>query len=434
MCFCAAGDSLLIWIRNELMFESEPVKILQRLLPLALLALAACGGDTGGEAASLPTATLAPIVSMTPRFTATPVPSRTPLPTNTYTPSPTPITPTPSNTFTPSPTPPVTGIVASLQTVNVRQGPGVNFSAIRALVPGTGVEVLGQNEDGKWLNIKMEDGTEGWIATSLVRVNPAPTLFPTATPSPDLTALALGTPLPTAVLGGGTITPTPPRSASTPTLPGSEMPTPETTETLTFALPVIDVDSIQQTATALAGGTGIPTSTPFPTPGPATATALAGTAAVVTPTFTPLALTPGTGSEGSSGPQQGIDVLAYCDNPLFGNPAPSSLTTGATIDIFWSWFASEREYIQQHVDNALYDVRVNGVPLQNWRSHISRVRQQADGNYWVYWFVPYGPLQPGQYTITYSVTWRSRITDGYDFFGPGTTTVGESGTCTFTVR
>src|SRR5262245_7068381 len=124
------------------------LKTISKLFFAGLLLLAACtSGQETQQSAGIPTDTLAPIVSMTPRFTATPVPSRTPLPTFTLTPSDTPITPTPSNTFTPSPTPGITGIVASLQSVNVREGPGVNFSAIQALIPGTGVEVLGQNED-----------------------------------------------------------------------------------------------------------------------------------------------------------------------------------------------------------------------------------------------------------------------------------------------
>ena len=201
------------------------MKTISKLFFVGLLFLAACtGGPDAGQQAAVPTSTLAPIVSMTPRFTATPVPSRTPLPTFTLTPSDTPITPTPSDTPTPTATPPITGIVASLQTVNVREGPGVNYSAIQALVPGTGVEILGQNEDGRWLNIRLDDGKQGWISSSLVYRNPLPTLEPTATPSPNLTALALGTPLPTAVLGGFTITPTPPRSVVTPTPPGEVVP------------------------------------------------------------------------------------------------------------------------------------------------------------------------------------------------------------------
>ncbi len=400
------------------------------LLLILLMVLGACtdnGTDPGAEAI-VPTDTLAPIVSMTPRFTATPVSSRTPLPTFTLTPSETPLTPTPSDTPTATATPPITGIVASLETVNVREGPGVTFSAITALVPGTGVEILGQNDDGRWLNIKMENGEEGWIATSLVRINPVPTLIPTSTPSPDLTALALGTPLPTAILGGGTITPTPPRSVVTPSPVGTESSTNQPSGTLT--LPVIDVSSIQETATALAGGISLPqpsaTFTPVGAPN--------ATAGTPQPTSAPIATSEnGVGSEGNTGSQQGVDVLAYCDNPIFGKPAPTNLKSGATIDVFWSWYTSDPDLIQQHLDNVVYEVRVDGTLLDNWRLYKTSIRKQADGNYYIYWFVPYGPLATGQHSITYRVSWTQQITDGYDFFGPGTNRPSESGSCTFTV-
>jgi hypothetical protein len=406
----------------------------------AALLLAACNanGEVVQQEAGVPTNTLAPIVSLTPRFTATPVSSRTPLPTFTFTPSNTPLTPTPSNTPTPSATPPITGIIASLQTVNIREGPGVNYGAIKALKPGTGVTVLRQTEDGKWLNILMDDGTQGWIATSLLRINPTPTLIPTSTPTPNLTALAQGTPLPTAILGGGTITPTPPRSVATPTPieEGALSPTPEATAA--FELPVIDVSSIQETATALAGGSNQSGTTTQPTS--------TGLPLGVTATFTPLALVSGTpataaptqagvGSEGNTtGSQQGVDVLAYCDNRALRTPPPTNLKSGATIDVFWSWYAKDTNLIQQHIDNAVYDVQVDGKPLDNWQQFRIPVRKQGDGNYYVYWFVPFGPLAAGPHTITYKVSWKAAISDGYQMYGPGTNKESETGTCTFTVQ
>ncbi|MBZ0288901.1 MAG: SH3 domain-containing protein, partial [Anaerolineae bacterium] len=326
-----------------------------------------------------------------------------------------------------------------LETVNVREGPGVTFSAIKALVPGTGVEILGQNDDGRWFNIKMEDGQEGWIAAQLVRVNPMPTLIPTSTPSPDLTALALGTPLPTAILGGGTVTPTPPRSVVSPTPPGTAVTESAGQETAsgTLQLPVIDVNAIELTATALnANGITVPqptaTFTPLALPNQNTpaSTQPAGTAA----TLPPVTLQAGEGSEGNTGSQQGVDVLAYCDNPVFGKPAPAGLKAGATIDIFWSWYTSEEELIQQHLDNVIYEVRIDDVLLDTWRLYKTRVRKQNDGNYYVYWFVPYGPLAAGPHKITYLVTWKTQITDGYDMYGPGTNRSSESGSCTFTVQ
>ena len=398
---------------------------------LVIMLMAACTGNTpGAQNAGVPTDTLAPLVTFTPRFTATPVPSRTPLPTFTLTPSETPISPTPSDTPTASATPVQTGIIASLETVNVREGPNVNASAIVALKPGTGVQVLATSPDTKWFNIRMEDGREGWIAATLVRLNPMPTEFPTATPSPNLTALAQGTQLPTAVLGGGTITPTPPRSVVTATVVdnvvATDTPAPVAGDGTLPPLPVIDVNAINLTATAMA----LPTTTPTFTPvGADTATPSIPFVGI---TFTPSA--GGVGSEGNTGSQSGVDVLAYCDNKVFGRPAPNNLAAGATIDVFWSWYVNDKALIQQHLDNVIYDVKVDGKQLDNWRQFATSVRKHIDGNFYIFWYVPAGPLAAGQHSISYNVSWKAQITDGYDNYGPGTNKPSESGSCTFTVK
>ena len=406
---------------------------MRRTLLILFMVLTACTGN-GAEQADRPaTATLANIVSMTPRFTATPVPTRTPLPTFTLTPSETPVPPTPSDTPTPTEIPPIIGIVASINTVNVREGPGVSFSAFEAVRPGSSVEVLGQDAEGRWLNVQLEDGREGWIAADLIRLQETATPLPSLTPSPDLTALALGTPLPTSILGGGTVTPTPPRSAVSPTpvTPTDEAEDEEASNTdSTPFLPIINVDSINQTATALVGGVVAPTRTPeadteattssFPTPtlsGNATATQASGV-----------------GSEGSASTQQGVDVLAYCDDTTFGSPAPTNLAAGSTIDVWWSWYARTQAQIQDHLENVVYEVAVDGVPLRDWPNFRSSIREESDGNYYVYWYVPVGPLTSGEHEITYRVTWREAISDGYASFGPGTANPVQTGTCTFNVR
>jgi hypothetical protein len=393
---------------------------------MALIALltAACGGNAAQQAQSVTaTFTLAPIVSMTPRFTATPVPTRTPLPTDTPIPPTATVSPTPSNTFTPSPTPPIVGIIASINTVNVREGPGVNFGAFIALPPGTRVEVLGQNSDGAWYNIQLEDGRDGWVSSTLLRLQETPTPIPTATPSPDLTALALGTTLPTAVLGGGTVTPTPPRSVTTPTAIVTVQVQP--TGSVTSFLPVIDVDSINQTATALAGGVIAPSLTP---------TGQSGSTSIPTPapngTVTLASGAPTT----SASAQQGVDVLAYCNDPAYRTPPPSNLAAGSTVDVWWSWFAKTEEQVRDHIANAVYTVTLDDETLENLNVYRSSIRQQSDGNYYVYWYVPSDPLSAGQHTVTFNLTWQSAISDGYATFGPGTSNPQQTGGCTFTVR
>lgn len=416
------------------------------LLALSVL-LSACM-DAEQDLSVIPTNTLAPIVSMTPRFTATPMSTRTPLPTFTLTPSETPIPPTPSDTPTPTEIPPIMGIITSMQTVNVREGPGVSFRAFQALPAGESVEILGQSPEGNWLNIKLSDGREGWVSSTLVRLRDTPTPFPTATATADMTAIALGTVFPTDIFGQ-TITPTPPGSivSPTPVTQGDETeaePQAEATAAGTSFLPVIDVTSIGLTATALTGGGVVaPTLTPpAVTQAAATQETVVGVATLVlTPGAEVAATLPATndnesgiGSAGSASPQEGVDVLAYCNDPIFRMPAPTNLMEGSTIDIWWSWYAKTEEQLQDHINNMIYEVAIDGVMLRDYTNYQSRIRQERDGNYYVYWYVPAGPLAAGTYEITYRVSWRQRITDGYTDFGPGTARPQETGSCTFTVR
>jgi hypothetical protein len=379
------------------------------LLFLLLFLLSACQGE---QVAQQPTATLAPIVSLTPRFTATPVPTRTPTPTLTLTPTVSPIPPTPSNTPTPTVPPPVFGVVSSLQDVNIRSGPAVSFNAIEALSPNTRVEVLGISPDSSWFNIRMEDGREGWIASNLLFVQPTATPFPSATPLPNLTALAQST-LPTALFGGGTITPSPPPAAVSatpvgtaaavvPTVPGA-------------GLPVIS--PIQATSTALVGGAGliIPTQPPVggPTGGPA-----------------PLPTTPA--PQGPAAVGERVDIFALCDNPSLGPAAPSNLAAGSTVDVYFAWFAATRQQVEDHVAAATYEVRLDGNRLTVGAPQF--LRASPNGGYEAYWYIPAGPLQTGRRQITYRVTWSRQIFDGALNFGPGTGILEETGTCTFNVR
>lgn len=373
--------------------------VLAALLASAVLLAAGCTGD---EVAVLPTATLAPIVSLTPRATATPVPSVTPLPSATFTPSTTPTDAPPTLTPSPTLTPQVLGSVFSLNDVNMREGPGVTFPAASALRPGTGFIVVASDESGGWFNVRLEDGQEGWISATLVRLQPTETPQPSATPTPDGTLLALGGPLPTSILGGQPVTPTPPGVIAT--VDGVQLP---------------DLNIINQTATGLAGVV-LPVGTARPVGGPTGGPLPSGSATSAAPI--------GSGTVG-----QGVEVFAYCDNPAFNVPrAPANLVTGSTVEVVWAWYASTRELLAQNIAAANYDVRLNGQPLSNVVR--AQPRQTADGNWWQYFYARSQPLNAGSQQITINVTWDEAIYDGYGNYGPGTGTPSQSGSCTFTVR
>jgi hypothetical protein len=388
---------------------------------IVFAALAGCNGVP--QQAQPATATLAPIVSMTPRFTATPVSSPTPLPTFTMTPSESPVPPTPSDTPTPTDVPPLLGIISSTQRVNLREGPGTSYGAVVALDPGTGVTVLSLSSDQLWYQIQTEDGTVGWLSSKLLFLKATVTPPPSLTPPPDLTALAQGTPLPTSILGGGTVTPTPPLSAVSPTpVANATIPL---EGTINPGVPVINVDSFNQTATALVssitgGATGTAQNQPAggPTGGPVG----------IIPTAT---LVSGQATQSAA---QRPDVLAYCDDKSYGIAAPGNLAAGTSIDVYWSWYAKTEDLIGQHNDNASYEVSVDGTRLTDWREYASPVRLQSDNRYYQYWYVPYGPLTSGKHVISYRVTWKTAISDGYQQYGPGTPNIEETGSCTFTVK
>lgn len=150
--------------------------------------------------AELPTRTATVTASPSATTTATVTATQTQTQTATLTLSPTVIPPsetpaeTPFNTFTPLPTPPCQTIVVNESGAFIRNGPGIGYAAIETVPQHVIFEVLGflQDGDGRvWYNIRLLDGTPGWISSGvseILRENmcselaQAPTIPPTPIP------------------------------------------------------------------------------------------------------------------------------------------------------------------------------------------------------------------------------------------------------------
>lgn len=52
--------------------------------------------------------------------------------------------------------------------LNVRSGPGVTYTILTSVVGGTTVSLLGRNGDSSWVQVKLPNGTVGWVNASLV--------------------------------------------------------------------------------------------------------------------------------------------------------------------------------------------------------------------------------------------------------------------------
>jgi hypothetical protein len=420
---------------------------------LTLFTLVACDSPTEEPVAQIPTATLVPLITLSPIPTATPVLTNTPIPTFTLTPTET-YTPSPSAVPpTLTPTPPVTGYVGGGQRINFRVSPSETAEIIGSLTPGDPLRLLQESIDGSWLNVRTSDGLEGWVASRLIHIPPTNTPFPTSTPTTDLTAIALGTTLPTAVIGGQPVTPTPPPAALSPTpteeatatleteesAVGTAVDTPfapptltPTTEATQSFLPVIDMPAINMTSTAIARGNIRPEMSRAPSLTLRTAPSNNNS-----PNITQAedhVVAPPLVDDGVE-TQDNVFIFAMCDNPEWGDHAvPTNLGVGTSITVWWGWVASDPLYFTQHEDAVDYQVTINGEPLSDWRNYGTDI--QLVGNAYIkHWYIPSGFLDiPGIYTIEIRASWSRAVTDGYERFGPGTENVTQVGSCTFAIQ
>lgn len=85
------------------------------------------------------------------------------------------VTPETTLEATPDAAPQVFGVITSdSASVRLREGPGTSFG-IRANIPdGERILVLGFNTVGDWVNVRLDNGTEGWVSEQLIEIETPP--------------------------------------------------------------------------------------------------------------------------------------------------------------------------------------------------------------------------------------------------------------------
>jgi hypothetical protein len=124
-------------------------------------------------------------------------------------------------------------------------------------------------------------------------------------------------------------------------------------------------------------------------------------------------------------------LFAECDQYL-PQAAPGTLYDTDNIVIFWSWFAKTQKEVEDHIAQAQYDVKLDTAPLIN--VNVSPITQPNGRNFWVFYTANIGHLTPGTYGVEFKLTWKQKITDGYNEFGPDTAHEATHSTCTFTIQ
>ncbi len=76
--------------------------------------------------------------------------------------------PTPITVSTPTATPPTSGdtpsaTMSGARYLNVRQGPGIQYERITIIANGEVVDYLGRAPSGIWVQVRLADGTVGWV-------------------------------------------------------------------------------------------------------------------------------------------------------------------------------------------------------------------------------------------------------------------------------
>jgi hypothetical protein len=207
------------------------------------------------------------------------------------------------------------------------------------------------------------------------------------------------------------------------------------TATLIAVLLAAALPTLAQEATPepLPSNTPPPTYTPYPTYTPLPTYTPPPTYTPL-PTYTPYpSLTPTltvTPTPTSSIPP--FDVLANCEE---FDQEGGTTSAGTPVRIFWGWVVTEPQYLVQHLEHGVYDVRLDGAQLTDYDDFREPLRwHPADGGWGVYWYVPVNFLEVGEHHVTYAITWSRAISDGWVKFGPGTLTETIASGCTFTVQ
>ena len=146
----------------------------------------------------------------TPTSTSTLEPTETTQPTDTSVPttepSQPPPPPTPTETLVPTQVSIEPLVTITGGQVNIRSGPGTDYSLVQTLEQGDTVPATGFNSGQSWVQIELPDGKSGWVGTDLVDIQ-NPEEITTVTDIPTAPVVQEPAPLPPTTVAEATLPP-----------------------------------------------------------------------------------------------------------------------------------------------------------------------------------------------------------------------------------
>ncbi len=120
----------------------------------------------------------------------------------------------------------------------------------------------------------------------------------------------------------------------------------------------------------------------------------------------------------------GIYVSPFCT--LLDERDTQTETYGNAFILNWGWKAMTRDQVLDYLENAITKVTFNGVEVAD--AERGEIYREED-IYHVFWYKNLGVLGRGKYTMTFFEKYRSKIFDGWEYFGPGTDNESVENTC-----
>lgn len=126
-----------------------------------------------------------------------------------------------------------------------------------------------------------------------------------------------------------------------------------------------------------------------------------------------------------------VYVPALCT--LTGRPVRSDFPAGHPAIVVWGWSAAKQEQVEEYIKVSSVVVTFDGGETKGTQQGgISY--DESSTLYVAAWVSNLGIPKSGIHTITYLLTFSSKIFDGFDYYGPGTDKEKQEDKCEIEVK
>lgn len=169
--------------------------------------------------------------------------------------------------------------------------------------------------------------------------------------------------------------------------------------------------------------TNTPTTPQTSTPTEALPTATSS--ATATTTVPPTATQPPTATS-----LPAIVVEPYCK--MF-DESPVYVNANQPVILWWRWDALTAKLVNDHINASIYEIYLDGQRV--YAEQMSDIEYISNKQFYrVSWYATVGLLSPGKHLAERYLSWTSRISDGWNTFGPGGEIETEHDICEIIVR